>query len=152
VDLYEIAQSQKEYALILTKNIEDAKDLLSDVTLKILLSKNKPDHSHQQMVWFFRCCMKRLAIDFYRKRQKTRAFISEYDQQVSTMQVPEIIDLPWYIKSLEPAQASILLLHAHGFTNSEICALKGYRSKSSVAPAISISKRKLRELRCQQDQ
>jgi DNA-directed RNA polymerase specialized sigma24 family protein len=153
MDLNSIAEAQRVYAEILTGNSEDAKDLLQDAILKILLSKNRPDHSEQEMIWFFRCCIKRLCIDFYRKRKKHRAFISDYSPE-TTFEIPiqlriDIQNAYSDMQFLRPIDAAALKLHVEGYKDSEICRILGESRQNTVTCYIHKAKKKMRELRCQ---
>jgi DNA-directed RNA polymerase specialized sigma24 family protein len=155
MDLNKIAEAQRVYAEVLTGNSEDAKDLLQDCLYKILVAKKKPT-TETEMGFFFRTCLKRLSIDYYRWRKKHRAFISDYSPE-TTFEIPiqlriDIQNAYSDMQFLRPIDAAALKLHVEGYKDSEICRILGESRQNTVTCYIHKAKKKMRELRCQQDQ
>jgi RNA polymerase sigma factor (sigma-70 family) len=71
--------SLKNFALSLTRNIDDALDLLQDTYLKAITYRDKFEESTNLKAWLF-TIMKNTFINAYRRNAKTKQLISKGDE------------------------------------------------------------------------
>lgn len=124
--------SLKNFALSLTRNTEDAHDLMQDTYVKAIRYREKFDVSTNLKAWLF-TIMKNTFINNYRRNVKTRELISKgddvtmtrafkqnsYDHSESRMNAKEIIK---HIDALEDQYKIPFTRYYNGFKYEEISA------------------------------
>lgn len=124
--------SLKNFALSLTRNIDDASDLMQDTYLKAIRYREKFEDSTNLKAWLF-TIMKNTFINTYRRSVKTRELISKgddvaltrafkqnsYDHSESRMNAKEIIK---HIDALEDQYKVPFIRYYNGYKYEEIAA------------------------------
>jgi RNA polymerase sigma-70 factor (ECF subfamily) len=124
--------SLKNFALSLTRNSEDANDLIQDTYLKAIKYREKFEDSTNLKAWLF-TIMKNTFINTYRRSVKTRELISKgddvamtrafkqnsYDHSESRMNAKEIIK---HIDALEDQYKVPFTRYYNGFKYEEIAS------------------------------
>jgi RNA polymerase sigma-70 factor (ECF subfamily) len=124
--------SLKNFALSLTRNSDDASDLMQDTYLKAIRYREKFEDSTNLKAWLF-TIMKNTFINSYRRSVKTRELISKgddvaltrafkqnsYDHSESRMNAKEIIN---HIDALEEQYKVPFIRYYNGFKYEEIAA------------------------------
>lgn len=150
----QIKDSLENYSLSLTKNKEDAEDLLQDTYLKALTNKTKFDPSTNIKTWTY-VIMKNTFINNYRKAKRQKTIIdntndyyhintsyakssggpdSEYEKQEIMQKIAEI----------DSDQDSVFMLNLQGYKYKEI-AEKTNIPIGTVKSRIFTTRRKLSE-------
>ncbi len=125
-----IEDSLTGYSKSLTKNNEDAKDLLQETYLKALLNKDKFDPSTNIKAWTY-VIMKNIFINSYRKAKRQNMFIDNTDDQYhinshhsSYSTSPEYEyehnEIMSKIKQIDKDQHSVFLMNLEGYKYKEI--------------------------------
>lgn len=149
-----IEDSLTNYSRSLTKNNEDAKDLLQETYLKALLNKDKFDPSTNIKAWTY-VIMKNIFINSYRKAQRQNMFIdSTHDHYHINSQYSNYSISPEYeyenkeimgkINQLENNQPSLLTMNLEGYKYKEI-AEKMNIPIGTVKSRIFLSRKKIME-------
>ncbi len=118
------------YSRSLTKNNEDAKDLLQETYLKAFLNKDKFDPSTNIKAWTY-VIMKNIFINSYRKAKRQNMFVDDTldqyhlnSQQSSYSTTPEFEyehnEVMSKIKQLDNEQNSVFFLNLQGYKYKEI--------------------------------
>lgn len=124
--------SLKNFALSLTRNTEDANDLMQDTYLKAIKYREKFEDSTNLKAWLF-TIMKNTFINNYRRSVKTRELISKgddvamtrafkqnsYDHSESRMNAKEIIR---HIEALEDQYKIPFTRYYNGYKYEEIAS------------------------------
>ena len=115
--------SLKNFALSLTRNNEDALDLLQDTYVKAISYRTKFEDSTNLKAWLF-TIMKNTFINAYRRNVKTRALIVKgddialnYDHSESRLNAKEIIQ---HIEKLEDDYKVPFTRYYNGYKYEEI--------------------------------
>ena len=66
-------------ALNMTRNEEDAKDLLQETAIKAFINKDKYDEEFGKVTTWLATILKNIYIDSYRKKQKRNIFVNDSD-------------------------------------------------------------------------
>lgn len=150
--------SLKSFALSLTRNSEDANDLMQETYLKAIRYREKFEDSTNLKAWLF-TIMKNTFINSYRRSKKTMELISKgddvamtrafkqnsYDHSESRMNAKEIIK---HIDSLEEQYKVPFTRYYNGYKYEEIAAelnlpLGTIKSRIFIARKILMEKLKM---------
>jgi len=78
-EIYDNLQKIKYVALLLTKNEDDANDLLQETAIRALKNKDKYNSEFGKMTTWLSTVMKNIHIDMCRKNKNRNVFINESD-------------------------------------------------------------------------
>jgi RNA polymerase sigma-70 factor (ECF subfamily) len=91
------------FALTLTSNTEDAKDLVQDTYLKVLSSEDKYEKNTNLKAWML-TIMRNTFINNYRKRKRINDLMGDNKDstplKVQTLQSPDHADINYHVKEI----------------------------------------------------
>lgn len=99
----------RQYALSLTRNLEDAEDLLQDTYVKIMQKSDSYTEQTNLKAWVF-AIMRNTFINNYRRNQRSVVFYDDTDSSVYTSTATrssDAADLPLYVSEITCAVSSI---------------------------------------------
>ena len=141
----------RNYAVSLTRNREDAEDLVQDTYLKVLQNFESFSEDNNLKAWVF-TIMRNTFINGYRRKQKSKVFTDESEDSVFTSTATvsdDASDLPLYvseitsaISSMKDNQRDAFELFVDGFKYQEIADML-HVSIGTVKSRIFFARQKL---------
>ena len=128
--LHQTSQLLNAFAYNLTKNMEDAKDLLQETSYRALINKDKFSPGTNFKAWVF-TIMKNIFINNYRKKVKANTIFDSTDNQffinsgsvtVRNSAESDIMmqELSQMVVNLDESIKKPFVMHYEGFKNQEI--------------------------------
>ena len=99
----------RQYAFYLTRNQEDAEDLVQDTYLKVIQNPDSFSVPTNLKAWVF-TIMRNTFINGYRRKQKSKVFTDESENSVFTSTATvsnDAADLPLYVSEITTAISSM---------------------------------------------
>lgn len=127
-ELLNLQYNLKRFAIMLTKNEEDAKDLMQETFLKALVNRDRYQDGTNLKAWVF-TIMKNTFINNFRKSTKRYVVLDDSDNQYLlnsyfTKTTPDLDlihnEINHRIDQLAPKFRNPLLLHSAGYKYEEI--------------------------------
>ncbi|MEX0966737.1 MAG: sigma-70 family RNA polymerase sigma factor [Bacteroidia bacterium] len=129
--VYQFSNDLKPVALNLTRDMEDAKDLMQETMLRALASQDKFKEGTNLKAWLY-TIMKNIFINDYRKKSKRRVISDGTDNHffINSSTSREVTnggegqlameDIDWAMERINPDFKTPFLMHFKGFKYQEI--------------------------------
>ena len=125
-----LSTNLKPYALNLTQNIEDAKDLMQETSYRALMNKEKFREGTNLKAWLF-TIMRNIFINNYRRKSKRKTILDQTDNQYYINSGTNVInnkaethfvveDIQNAITNLSDDYRIPFMMHYNGFKYQEI--------------------------------
>ncbi|MEN9522318.1 MAG: hypothetical protein RL065_695 [Bacteroidota bacterium] len=129
-DIIKISSAMRPFAYSLTKDMDDAKDLVQETIFKALKYKDKFSEGTNIKAWLY-TIMRNIFINNYRRKVKQNTFIDSSDNQFLINSTPITIrnqgennmmmkDISNAIDGLKPDVKMPFMMHFEGFKYQEI--------------------------------